>query len=114
MKLTTRWGRSGHAPDGTLAVIGARAIYRFDQYGPDVDTPADRRDHAEVDEASHQRLVRWVIDVGHHRMMDQLKRLCVYPECDDVVAIDDGPFHLEASPQGSHGHLYIGAWLMPE
>jgi hypothetical protein len=31
-----------------------------------------------------------------------------------VVTLDDGQFHIEASPQASYGYLYLRAWQLRE
>jgi hypothetical protein len=48
-----------------------------------------------------------VNDKGLSLLREKAKTL--YPDESRVVSTDDGPFHIEASPQASHGYLYIRA-----
>lgn len=52
----------------------------------------------------------WVDNVGLPWLRTEVKRLRLAGSSTDVVAFSEGNYHIEASPQGSYGYLYIGAW----
>jgi hypothetical protein len=107
MTLCVSWGRS--APEGTNndAAWGARAIF---QRGF-IDLLPDRQDVAGTRE-NVLTLNKWINSVGLKRLNKLVERLS--GSSSEVVSFDDGPFHIEASPQSSYGYLYIGAWSVAQ
>jgi len=99
------------APEGVTvaAAWGARAIYH-PMRRERIDLLPDRQQCApdSFPEANHQ-LSYWL----NHRALAELNLRCrgLRGDSQDVVSWDDGEYHIEASPQGSCGYLYIGAWL---
>jgi hypothetical protein len=112
--LIRGWGRN--VPEelhGKIAVTwGARAIYT----GQYIDLLHDRMTWTvpgqELDIEKHRPLVNsldhWLSKKGLPFLRNEAKGL--YPDDDRVVTLDDGRFHIEASPQRSFGYLYIRAW----
>lgn len=104
-------------PEGTavLAAWGARAIYK-NTHPPLIDTLPDRQQMVGDDEGARRRLGEWLNGKALKRLMRDIEALRsgLPGDSPDVVTFEDGPFHLEASPQCSHGYLYIGAWILDE
>ena len=70
--------------------------------------PLSGRDDEKLD-----RLKIWINAKGLPFLQKEATTL--YGDENRVVAMDDGLFHIEASPQSSHGYLYIRAWeLRPQ
>jgi hypothetical protein len=113
--LIRGWGRS--VPEeiqGKITVTwGARAIYRqqFIDLLPDRSSwhvPGDPEVEQNESRDAIKRLGDWIDKKGLPFLREESKRL--YPSEARVVTLDDGQFHIEASPQRSHGYLYIRAW----
>lgn len=77
-----------------MQTLGDRQSY----HGFDVDPDADRD------------FVGWLNLTGMREIKAKLEEALIEPDSEAVVSFDDGPRHIEASPQRSHGYLYIGAW----
>jgi hypothetical protein len=104
---------------GKLAATwGARAIFkceRWNGYKGYIDLVWDRQSlHVYGDEddgvkrAVEKNLVDWINNKGLPAMRKQCESLSGADA--DVETFDDGPYHIEASPQRSYGYLYIRAW----
>jgi hypothetical protein len=112
------FGRRPHEDLETKRAWGARAIYRFawnqivGDYAPEVQTLGDRQSYEgfDADPAADRAFVDWLNARALPEIKKRLVREFVTADGAEVVAWDDGPRHIEASPQGSHGYLYIGAW----
>lgn len=91
------------------AAWGARALYgRIDRK---IDLLPDRQD-CKGDETDMELLFSWLNHCGGLRRMRELvraERLCVNERRE--VRIDGGYFHCVANPNGSHGYLYITAYM---
>jgi hypothetical protein len=120
--LFGNWGRS--IPEDKRGKIkstwGARAIYT----GRRVDLLPDRQswwaqgfpeDQVETEQARHEYLdsikplLDWVTNRGLPWLREEAKKR-LSEDSNDVVKLDEGGFHIEGSPQGSYGYLYIRAW----
>jgi hypothetical protein len=90
----------------TAAAWGARAIFKHGE----IDLLHDRMQMVGGDDQTRQELAAWINKTGLPKVKALVSRL--YGGDSDVVTFDDGRFHIEASPQASHGYLYIGAWKL--
>ena len=112
------FGRRPHKDLETRRAWGARAIYRlawsaiFNDYLASVQTLGDRQSYHgfDADYRADQDFVAWLNDTAMPQIKELLIKELVEGDSDQVVGWDDGPRHIEASPQRSHGYLYIGAW----
>lgn len=113
--LIQSWGRPvPKEMTGKIAATwGARAIYTGQQidllydrqsWTPSPDDPDAKPEQA----ADRERLSSWINHKGLPFLRKEAKRL--YTDESRVVSLDDGAFHIEASPQASYGYLYIRAW----
>ncbi len=116
------WGRPvpPDMQDKILVTWGARAIYTRQAinllpdrqswyvagFSKDVDELPDTE--SKLRRATMHSLMDWVNHKGLAFLRKESKRL--FPEETRVVSMDEGPFHIEASPQASYGYLYIRAW----
>lgn len=116
MTITTQWfGR--RPPQGTnvLAAWGARAILSGRGDRQAIDLVPDRRQTWIPEGAAMPPEFQ---DFLVEKVAPWLDRNCdaeggsIDPGGADVMTLAEGPFHVEASPQRSHGYLYIGAWMM--
>jgi hypothetical protein len=107
MTLCVSWGRS--APEGTnnVAAWGARAIFA----NGCIDLLPDRQGAA-GDQAALNDLIAWVNKIGLPYLREEVVK--VSRSSSEVVNRDDSAYHIEASPQSSHGYLYIGAWKLAD
>jgi hypothetical protein len=114
MTIDLAWGRS--IPEEMLneiaATWGARAIYTSQviELLPDRQSwyvPGLLNTEPEAD-IRRDRLAKWINDTALPFLRKEATRL--YGGESRVVTLDDGLFHIEASPQSSHGYLYIRAW----
>jgi hypothetical protein len=116
------WGR--HIPKemtGKIAVTwGARAIYTNQH----IDLLPDRQswhvtgyseDDADQTSVCYEErrarmrpLMNWINSKGLPFLRKESKQL--YTDDTRVVTLNDGVFHIEASPQASYGYLYVRAW----
>lgn len=100
------WGRP--VPAHATTAMGARAIL-MRGYPPCIDFVRDRMAW-EGEPEDCRELSAWISNTAvpllRKRIMDEGISLM----STDVIDIEDGRFFLEASPQGSGGYLYIGAW----
>ena len=106
--LTHVWGRRPAEPKPLS--WGARAIYgQAKAYS--IDLLSDRQGMSEGGtEAERKQLSAWLNKAG----LPALRRLCrtmqLWTDSHHVAELDLDGWHIEASPQGSHGYLYIGVW----
>jgi hypothetical protein len=114
MTIDLAWGRS--IPEEMLnkiaATWGARAIYTSQVIDllPDHQSwyvPGLLNTEPEAD-IRRKRLAKWINDTALPFLRKEATRL--YGDESRIVTLDDGLFHIEASPQSSHGYLYIRAW----
>lgn len=109
------WGRTPKDRTGIKNQYGARAIYT----GQQIDIVWDRQawwtegcdeGNGFTTEQSIQLkpLQEWI----NQKALPYLRKLApsLYGDENRVVEYNEGPFHIEASPQRSYGYLYIGAW----
>jgi len=122
--LTKGWGRPvpTEMQDKIAATWGARAIYTGQQidllydrqswhvtgFSPEDADPSSPR--YEGRRAGMRPLMDWVNKIGLPFLRKESKRL--YTDESRVVTLDDGSFHIEASPQASYGYLYIRSWQL--
>jgi len=80
----------------------------------DIDILGDRQTWSQVN-ARHP-LIEWLNTEGMKALRARLNELCLATSSREVVVVisKDRRFILEASPQGSWGYLYLGAWERPE
>jgi hypothetical protein len=100
--------------DKIAVTWGARAIYTDRQ----IDLLPDRQSYSipSVEKLTYSKeqkaivngLAAWINTKGLPFLRKQAKTL--HADESRVVTLDDGQFHIEASPQASHGYLYIRAW----
>lgn len=117
------WGRNLPAEmKGRIAATwGARAIYtnRVIDLLPDRQSwhldgfSEDDADPTSVEYENRRRalapLSRWIDKKGLPFLRREAKQF-LSPDSNEMVKLDDGNFHIEASPQASYGYLYIRAW----
>jgi hypothetical protein len=58
--------------------------------------------------AKLQELTKWLDDVALPRLR---KEIDLETSSEETITFTDGQFTLAASPRGSYGYLYIGAWV---
>lgn len=91
------------------AAWGARALYGG--MGGKIDILADRQS-CKGDEEDRKLLVSWLNRCGGLRRMRELvKAESLGANERREVRIDGGYFHCVANPNGSHGYLYITAYM---
>lgn len=96
------------APDGTVgARWGARAIY---DNRCTVDVVGNRQGCEGGTEEERDALVQWIntYALGAMRKLVAAERLETSSRA--VVKVERDGFRMEASPNGSYGYLYLGAW----
>jgi len=115
-KLEPSWGIKPPTDTNIVAAWGARAIYK--PAGID-DSAAERHwrltgkqsrakgRHVPAKIMDVKRLKKWVNTKG----LRLLSKLSLVDNSKEIVTYTDGPFTITASPKGSHGYLYIGAWV---
>lgn len=122
------WGRQAKAPKYALVSWGARAIYHLNFHEKMKGTRKNpgHRAYTSVDldlvyksisdEFSDfaPDLYDWLNNIGLKELKKLLTERCLDRMSREVVEFNDGLFHIEASPQGSGGYMYIGAWLLDE
>ena len=100
--------------DKIAVTWGARAIYK----NQIIDLPPERVTWTvpgqELNIENHKRLVnslsQWINAKGLPFLRKEARTL--YPDECRTVALDEGLYHIEASPQSSWGYLYIRAWKL--
>lgn len=116
-KLFHSWGRP--LPEAmrsrVLTAWGARAIYThqvvdlvWDRQNWGVPSAKDPEKYSDEEQLCLKRLSDWINKTGLPFLHKQAESLGIDEE--RVVAMNDGRFHIEASPQRSFGYLYILAW----
>ena len=110
-KQSIGWGLMVMAPDEAAAKWGARAILR----GSDIDLVHDRQSIEGSPEA-RKKLVRWLngtaFPAGRTKLVRLIQNGEVRPDKGNrIVLYEDDTAKLIADTHGSHGYLYIGAWL---
>lgn len=98
-------------PKKAKVAWGARAIFKPNTRAPMIDILFDRQD-AFGDVLERQALVDWVSTTGLSRIEAEIdeKAGSDVGRSNDVFRFEDARYVIEASPQRSHGYLYIGAW----
>lgn len=104
MNKHIHWFGRRPSQHGIAVAWGARAI--FNSGG--IDLLPDRQSWSDSDSEALSRLQNWINGKGLPWLRAETKGLS--PAASSVLIHDEGEFHLEASPQQSHGYLYIGAW----
>jgi hypothetical protein len=102
----------GHQPPkGAKVAWGARAIFKPISKNPMIDILWDRQS-AFGEEAERQTLVEWVKTTGLPWLNAELEEKAGYAtsKSHEIYRYEDGDYVIEASPKGSGGYLYIGAW----
>lgn len=102
-------------PKGTKVAWGARAIFKPISRNPMIDILWDRQS-AFGEKEDREALVEWVRTVGLTWLEETIgeKASFALTRSHEVFHYEDGGYVIEASPQGSGGYLYIGAWKIPE
>jgi hypothetical protein len=98
-------------PKGKKIAWGARAIFKPVSRNPMIDLLWDRQD-AFGDKAEREDLVEWVRARGLPWLEAELDNKAGFGTSmsHEVFRHEEGDYVIEASPQGSGGYLYIGAW----
>lgn len=126
--LVLAWGLA--APPEAIIAWGARAIYKLQDVAvkvrtgchlshrivnkAEIDIPHDRQAGAfapDTTEQSRAALYRWLNTKGLLRLRRECVKQYLTGDSTDEVIINDGLYHLKASPRASHGYLYIVAWV---
>jgi hypothetical protein len=98
------FGLSRAIPEHVVTAWGARLI-------APADLIHDRQDLQAADDASRDRLARWLDDGALERARTRLRNERL-PESDDVtMLVDDGVGTIVGSTRRSGGHVYLAAWL---
>ncbi len=124
--FTLEWGITPPLEAGATAAWGARAIYQLNRFQRDyrpkkgpgsrekpeatVDIVWDRK-AAAGDERALKQLCTWLDKKGLKRLRQLCHKQCLTQDSDDTITITDGKFTIVASPRGSYGYLYLGAWV---
>jgi hypothetical protein len=80
-----------------------RGIYDDRTYT--VSIPPDRQSAKDAKD-----LCRWLNNDGLRTLLQKLRLGAVRGSSDEVLFVDEGVFHLRASPNSSYGYLYMLAW----
>jgi hypothetical protein len=110
MAKTTGYWFGRRPPARRVSVAwGARAILKTS--GPIlIDLPWDRQSWTRSNRGDRDRLAQWINIKGLPWLRDEIKHARFSVTGHSIIKYDDGLIHLEASPQGSGGYLYIGVW----
>jgi hypothetical protein len=108
-RINGNWFGRRPPTGGVTVAWGARAILKSASF-PQIDLPRDRQSWTKARRDDRSRLARWINTKGLPWLRDEIKRARLASIDHKVIEYDDGPIHLEASPQSSGGYLYIGAW----
>lgn len=111
-EIKLEWGISPRSKRVTVA-WGARAIYQYRRAGPVIDLLWDRQ-IAVGPKDERDKLCYWVNLTGLELLRRKLDEGVVLASSRETVKILECPYTITASPKGSHGYLYIGAWKNPE
>jgi len=101
------WGRQ--PPDDVAVAWGARAIYDHAGGAASIDLLWDRQAWR-GDSAERASLAEWINTEGLKAIKDACVRTNLTHDSTEVVSWTDGNRTIEASPQGSHGYLYLVAY----
>lgn len=88
---------------------GLRAIYRDFT----VDVLHDRQqwsDYSEETRPERVEVCKWWDKRGYKLLTKELKKQYIVPDCDALVHVQDGRYHIIANPRQSYGYLYIAVW----
>lgn len=89
------------------AVFGARAIYS--ERHASFDIVRDRMDLLGGTPEQRGALAAWLDDHGLPKLREKLQKLWLPSNSQEVVEIEEFPFTLKATPNGSCGYLYMDA-----
>jgi hypothetical protein len=84
---------------------GARAILDGRGY---LDIPPDRQQMSDYENPARKKLAKWI-----PKQLKKIEKLRLDMVTGQYEA-DDGVFHMRANANGSHGYLYIVAWMDKE
>jgi hypothetical protein len=107
--LKLSWGRRSGLPEGLEAAWGARLIWPNDLVWDRQDMVGSAEQRKQLGEWLNGGPLRWTLErlsniEGHYGGLQ--------PSEDREIALyDDGIGKIVGSPQGSHGYLYVAAWL---
>lgn len=90
---------------------GARAI--FHDMEPEFELLHDRQQFssdADADEFDRLCIIKWLNEYAFPKLRQRLKKHFLSGRSREVVTIENDSFILLASPQGSCGYLYLGAF----
>lgn len=90
---------------------GARAIYRV---GKPFDLVVDRQTASlrhDASPAQRDALIDWLKSSGLGRLQQAVLEARLDPAGNEAVEVEAWPFRVQASPKGSHGYLYIQAFM---
>ena len=98
-------------PQGTRVAWGARAIFKPISRKPMIDILWDRQD-AFGGKEDREALVEWIKERGLPLIEAAIDEKSSYSlsTSHEKFRLADSGYIIEASPQGSGGYLYIGAW----
>ena len=100
------WGLRLDNTDNVLAAYGARTIFKFGQ----MDFPHDRQNF--LGEETHRTLLReWINSKALPALRKHIQEKNWVPSTEETFTFEDWPYVLKASPRGSHGYIYIGAYM---
>jgi len=101
----SNWGIP--APESAKVSWGVRAIY---SPPAGIEILFDRQGVSGEDEKERKRLIDWVNKEGLPGLKKILKKDFLGQDERRIVEFKGGGYVLKASPQGSYGYLYVGAW----
>jgi len=100
------WGLQLDNADNVLAAYGARTIFKSGQ----MDFPHDRQSF--LGEETLQTLLRkWINSKALPALRKHIQEKNWVPSTEETFTFEDWPYALKASPRGSHGYIYIGAYM---
>lgn len=105
-KILVTWGARAIYTGQAIDLLPDRQSWYAAGFGKDADELSDTE--SKLRRTTMRPLMDWVNKKGLAFLRKESKRL--FPDEIRVVSMDDGPFHIEASPQASYGYLYIRAW----
>lgn len=105
-KIAVTWGARAIYANQVIDLLPDRQSWHVPDGGAQGDHLLDR-------DAVLRRLADWIESRGIPFLRKQARTL--YPDECRTVEMDEGNFHIEASPESSCGYLYIRAWeLLPQ
>jgi hypothetical protein len=107
--MSTDYWFGRQAPEGSTIAWGARAIFTRGH----IDIVPDRHQMTEAPQEQRTEFAKWLQSTGMPGLKKEVERTGITGTDHTVLAYQDDRYRIEASPQGSCGYLYIGAWQLP-